>query len=498
MPDNKSVLDLSYKTSFDDNDSVVAEVGSVVSRVKMSTFKTMINQWNNISNKPFNSLDSEWFIVDDSALSLSNNITSLIHSHSNKNYIDKIGQDNNGKLLYNSDYVITKWNRIEDKPFNTLSADFVVNNGELSIDSSLLNLNWNNIDNKPFDSLSDDFSVSSGTMSISSAIKHTHSNKSVIDKFSEIDGQLLYDGSEIGSGLDFDALTDALTTGTLTGITITADTTNENFDITVTGLPTISIDSNGYWSIDGVSTGQKAQGDDGATPTINASDKHWYIDGTDTGVIAEGQAGQNGITPSIDSTTKHWIIGSTDTNIIAEGQDGVSPTVTVTEDSTKVTVTATDSSGTTTADIPKAATNIDIIKGRVDTVADLANVSSPYEGLVYLAGTTSATTFDKYIYVNRDNIARWEVLGGGASGDYIEEDVVTDVFDSTASYAVDDYVMYNNQLYKCTTAHTGAWNSSHFELTTILECISLGGLLDIVDEPDAQDIADSIATIWGS
>lgn len=467
MPDDKSVLDLSYKTSFDDNDSVVAEVGSVVSRVKMSTFKTMINQWNNISNKPFNSLDSEWFIVDDSALSLSNNITSLIHSHSNKSYIDKIGQDNNGKLLYNSDYVTTKWNKIEDKPFNTLSADFVVNSGELSIDSSLINLDWNNIDNKPFDSLSDDFSVSSGTMSISSTIKHTHSNKSVIDKFSEIDGQLLYDGSEIGSGLDFGALTDALTTGTLTGITITADTTNENFDITVTGLPTISIDSNGYWTIDGVSTGQKAQGDDGATPTINASDKHWYIDGVDT-------------------------------NIVAEGQDGVSPTVTVTEDSTKVTVTVTDSSGTTTADIPKAATNIDLIKGRVNTVADLANVSSPYEGLVYLVGTTSATTFDKYIYINRDNIARWEVLGGGASGDYIEEDVVTDAFDSTVSYAVGDYVMYNNQLYKCTTVHTGVWNSSHFELTTILECISSGGLLDVVDEPDAQDIADSITTIWGS
>ena len=35
-------------------------------------------------------------------------------------------------------------------------------------------------------------------------------------------------------------------------------------------------------------------------------------------------------------------------------------------------------------------------------------------------------------------------------------------FDSSESYAVGDYVIYSNQLYECTTAHSGAWNASHF------------------------------------
>lgn len=439
MIEDKSVLDLQYKSIVGDNDSVVSDVGSVVSRIKISTLKGLLGQWNNINNKPFNTLNTTYIVSDNNQLSLSTNVINKLHTHSNKDYLDKISENSSGEFTYNGSIV----SGVSD---------------------------WDDITNKPFDDLSNDFTVTSGTVSISTDITnqlHTHSNKTVIDKLSDNNGDLYYDGNPIsGSGLDFSALTDALTTGTLTGLTITADTTNENFDITVTGLPTIAIDASGYWTIDGVSTGQKAQGDDGATPTINVSDKHWYVDGVDTGVVAEGQ-------------------------------DGVSPTATVTEDSTKVTVTITDSNGTTTADIPKVATNVDIIKGRVNTVADLSNVSNPYEGLVYLVGETSATVFDKYIYVSRDNISRWEVLGGGLSGNYIEEDVVTNVFDSASSYAVNDYVMYNNQLYKCIVSHTGAWNASHFELTTILECISTGGL-NIVDTPSAQDIADSIATIWGS
>lgn len=41
-------------------------------------------------------------------------------------------------------------------------------------------------------------------------------------------------------------------------------------------------------------------------------------------------------------------------------------------------------------------------------------------------------------------------------------------FNETTSYAVGDYVTYNNVLYRCTTAHTaGAWDSTHFTQVTV-------------------------------
>lgn len=51
-------------------------------------------------------------------------------------------------------------------------------------------------------------------------------------------------------------------------------------------------------------------------------------------------------------------------------------------------------------------------------------------------------------------------------------------FDSTESYAVGDYVYFDGQLYKCTTAHTGAFVSSDFTAVTVgeeLASISGGG-----------------------
>jgi len=43
---------------------------------------------------------------------------------------------------------------------------------------------------------------------------------------------------------------------------------------------------------------------------------------------------------------------------------------------------------------------------------------------------------------------------------------IAPAFSDSESYAVDDYVMYQDQLYKCITAHTGAWNATHFKPTS--------------------------------
>jgi hypothetical protein len=49
-----------------------------------------------------------------------------------------------------------------------------------------------------------------------------------------------------------------------------------------------------------------------------------------------------------------------------------------------------------------------LMKGRVDTVADLANVQDPQPGWVYLVGLATATEFEEYTYT-LDN--KWEYIG---------------------------------------------------------------------------------------
>ena len=226
------------------------------------------------------------------------------------------------------------------------------------------------------------------------------------------------------SGLDFSALTTALTSGTLTGLTITADTENENFDITVTNqginfsdlsdmftngtlsgltitpnaatetfdiavstMPTIAIDSNDEWTIDGVSTGHSSRG---ITPTIDSTTKHWMIGSTDTNVIAEGQ---DGITPMIDTTTKHWMLGETDTNVIAEGQDGFSPTVSFTNISGGRTMTVVTNDGTVTTDIMDGITSHTTTKTDLTCTVLAANWTgseAPYTQTVTVNGVTAA------------------------------------------------------------------------------------------------------------
>lgn len=47
--------------------------------------------------------------------------------------------------------------------------------------------------------------------------------------------------------------------------------------------------------------------------------------------------------------------------------------------------------------------------------------------------------------------------------------MIAPTFNTATSYVIDDIVIYSNKLYKCTTAHSGAWNSSDFTETTIAQ-----------------------------
>ena len=119
--------------------------------------------------------------------------------------------------------------------------------------------------------------------------------------------------------------------------------------------PTITINADGYWVINGVNTGVKAQGvdglngQDGQTPTITIdADGYWVINGVNTGVKAQGEDGQNGHdgqngqdgqTPTITiNADGYWVINGVNTGVKARGedgqngQDGQTPTITINAD----------------------------------------------------------------------------------------------------------------------------------------------------------------------
>lgn len=138
---------------------------------------------------------------------------------------------------------------------------------------------------------------------------------------------------------------------------------------------------------------------------------------------------------------------------------------------------------------------------KVPTKADLylaSNFPYPYVGLeTYVVAENK-----KYRLIGNDVTveANWEEIGSGGGGgttvvanpegeatDELEKlqvgndifsipqggsgadtEIIADDFDPTESYAVGEYVVYEGTLYKCTTAHTGAWDASNFDDTQVM------------------------------
>ena len=94
--------------------------------------------------------------------------------------------------------------------------------------------------------------------------------------------------------------------------------------------PKIEI-KDGFWHINGQKTNQKAQGDNGKTPKIEIKDGFWYINGEKTNQKAQGEKGNNGKdggTPTISiSEDGFWIINNEKTNKKAIGENGVTPKI---------------------------------------------------------------------------------------------------------------------------------------------------------------------------
>ena len=288
---NVSTINLPVST-FGNVDDILVNASGSAGRIKKADFLGAMNDWSNITNKPFDAFNNTYFRTTE--------------------------RSDGADILTLSDSVIAYFQTIGDLQTDIIALDTKVDNNHQSVNTSI-----------------SDISTRVTTLEGNS---HTHDNKAVIDLFSTSDSKLLWNGVTVGSdyelpvatssvlggvkpdgttitvdsdgtihgasqGLDFDALSTAMTTGTQSGITVTADTENSRFNFDVTGIPTITIDAEGYWTVNG---------DRGENPTKAQGEKG--LDGVN------GVNGKDGASPTIDPTTKNWIVGTVDTGVKAEAQ----------------------------------------------------------------------------------------------------------------------------------------------------------------------------------
>lgn len=342
---NVSTINLPVST-FGNVDDILVNASGSAGRIKKVDFLGAMNDWSNVINKPFDNFDNTYFRTKE--------------------------RDDGADILTLSDSVIAYFQTIGDLQTEVIALDTKVDNNYQSVNTSI-----------------NDISTRVTTLEGKS---HTHDNKAVIDLFTASDNKLLWNGVAVGSdyklpiatssllggvkpdgttitvdsdgtihgayqGLDFNALSTAMTTGTQSGITITADAENSRFNFEVTGIPTIAIDSEGYWTVDGErganpTKAQGEKGNDGYSPTVTATVVNNGVDltivdknGTQNVGIrngVDGNDGQSAYELAVDNgytgTEKEWLAS-------LKGTDGTT-TVQTTKIDKICTFLATGWSGT--------------------------------------------------------------------------------------------------------------------------------------------------------
>ena len=295
------------EVTFGQVDDILVNAEGSTRRITKSNFLGAMNDWNNITNKPFDAFNNAYFRTTE--------------------------RSDGADILTLSDSVIAYFDKTD-----TLQADFAELDTKVDENYANLNAQITNSINSVSSYFGGQLGGVASRVTTLEGDSHTHDNKAVIDLFTTSDSKLLWNGTTVGSdyelpiatssvlggvkpdgttitvdsdgtihgasqGLDFNALSTAMTTGTQSGISITADTENSRFNFEVTGIPTIAIDSEGYWTVDG---------DRGTNPTKAQGEK-----GNDG---ANGVNGKDGASPTIDPNTKNWIVGTVDTGVKAEAQ----------------------------------------------------------------------------------------------------------------------------------------------------------------------------------
>ena len=299
---NISTINLPVST-FGNIDDILVNASGSAGRITKADFLGAMNDWSNVMNKPFDDFDTAYFRTKE--------------------------RTDGADILTLSDSVIAYFQTIGDLQTEVIALDSKVDENLSNVTSLISETSAN---------LSNQIVNTNARVTTLEGSSHTHNNKAVIDLFSSSGSKLLWNGTAVGSdyelpiatssvlggvkpdgttitidsdgtihgasqGLDFNALSTAMTTGTQSGISITADAENSRFNFEVTGIPTIAIDSEGYWTING---------ERGANPTKAQGERG--LDGVN------GANGKDGASPTIDPTTKNWIVGTVDTGVKAEAQ----------------------------------------------------------------------------------------------------------------------------------------------------------------------------------
>lgn len=181
---------------------------------------------------------------------------------------------------------------------------------------------------------------------------------------------------------------------------------------------------------------QSLHGFDGITPVINPTNKHWMIGETDTGVVAEGKDGIQGIKGDKGDPFTYEDFTSEQLKLL----NGYSPTIEVNTDTdTEYILTITDKNGSYDTPNLKSLSSIDI-ESKIDNI----------------------------------------------------ETSITDAFSEKKDYAVGDYCIYLNRLYRFIVSHAaGPWDGTHVIPVTISE--------ELQSIRDAVGVINSLAlnrTIW--
>ena len=132
-------------------------------------------------------------------------------------------------------------------------------------------------------------------IALNTAARHSHANKSVLDKFAETDGKPTYDGEALSGGGASTAGKISYTNAALPNVANVKTALDELVPKSHTHANKDTLDklsvSNGKLQYNGSDVGLK--GADGITPTIGTNG-NWYLGTTDTGKPSRGEKGDTG------------------------------------------------------------------------------------------------------------------------------------------------------------------------------------------------------------
>lgn len=192
-------------------------------------------------------------------------------------------------------------------------------------------------------SVSTDLATAESTLTTVSDKAHTHSNKSVLDKFSDNGGAPYYDGNPIGGIYDYDSLTSR---PSINSVMLTGNKSLSDLGIPTT-LAAMSDDSTHRVVTDADKSAWNAKSTVSVTQVKTSGQKIAVVtvDGVGTDIYASTGGGGGG--GSVNNAYKNVKVGST--TITASGEDTIEfiegSNVTLTPNATNKTVTISASGG---------------------------------------------------------------------------------------------------------------------------------------------------------